>query len=92
MSRQRFQCRPHGIRLKSSGFSRTGDASSEPRPTGLTPGAFTYENQSATEMHLGRSFGRPAPFGWAVEVFAEARHFHAAHYNTRGGEVEKRDP
>ncbi|MCG0020104.1 hypothetical protein [Vibrio parahaemolyticus] len=57
-----------------------------------TTGAFTYENQSASEMHLGRSFGRPAPFGWGVEVFAEARHFHAAHYNTRGGEVEKRDP
>ncbi|UAB72393.1 hypothetical protein INR79_24360 [Vibrio sp. SCSIO 43132] len=31
---------------------------------------FGYENQSATQMHLGRSLGRPAPLGWGVEIIA----------------------
>ncbi|CCN85475.1 Conserved hypothetical protein [Vibrio nigripulchritudo SFn27] len=27
-----------------------------------------FGNQSPSEMHVGRSLGRPAPFGWGVEV------------------------
>ncbi len=26
--------------------------------------AYTYKDQAANQMHLGRSFGRPAPVGW----------------------------
>ncbi|HHX8665511.1 TPA: hypothetical protein ACVO38_000246 [Vibrio alginolyticus] len=57
-----------------------------------TTGSFTYANQSESEMHLGRSFGRPAPFGWGVEVKAASSYAHSAFYNTIGSEVEKRDP
>ncbi|PMO39592.1 hypothetical protein BCT11_14980 [Vibrio sp. 10N.222.52.B12] len=57
-----------------------------------TTGMFTYSNQSASEMHLGRSFGRPAPVGWGVEVKAASSYAHSAFYNTIGSEVEKRDP
>ncbi|MCU8525294.1 hypothetical protein M2G33_09275 [Vibrio vulnificus] len=66
-------------------------ATLSPFYTRWATGAFTYTNQSKEQMHLGRSFGRPAPAGWGVEVMTESSDFHSAFYNTIGGEVEKRD-
>ncbi|MCS0205212.1 CalY family protein [Vibrio sp. HS-50-1] len=55
--------------------------------------AYTYKDQAANQMHLGRSFGRPAPVGWGVEVVPidGVSDYHSVAYSSLGGDIEKFD-
>ncbi|HAS8230579.1 TPA: hypothetical protein I7755_11715 [Vibrio vulnificus] len=54
--------------------------------------AFTYKDQGPEQMHLGRSYGRPAPPAWGVEIQpVGVSDSHSARYLGIGGEVEKGD-
>lgn len=50
---------------------------------------FTYENQSSNHINLGQSYGRPAPYGWGIELNADGTDYHSLNYLYTGSVVER---